>query len=45
MTTLMERQSSLTLLVKIAWKDTDRVVNALIPHVQRLSVTLRRSLT
>lgn len=45
MATLVERQSRLTLLVTVAGKDTASVVNALIPHVQRLPVTLRRSLT
>lgn len=45
MATLVERQSRFTLLVKVAGKDTGSVVNALIPQVQRLPVTLRRSLT
>lgn len=45
MATLVERQSRFTLLVKVAGKDTASVVNALIPQVQRLPVTLRRSLT
>ncbi len=44
MATLVERQSRFT-LVKVAGKDTGSVVNALIPQVQRLPVTLRRSLT
>ncbi|MCA9469619.1 MAG: hypothetical protein KC643_29815, partial [Nitrospira sp.] len=34
-----------TLLVKVAGKDTASLVNALIPQVRRLPVTLRRSLT
>jgi IS30 family transposase len=45
MATLVERQSRLTVLVKVAGKDTASVVNALIPHMQRLPRTLRRSLT
>lgn len=45
MATLVERQSRFRLLVKVAGKDTASVVNALIPHVQHLFVTLRRSLT
>ena len=43
--TLVERQSHFTLLVKVAGKDRASVVNALIPQVRRLPVTLRRSLT
>lgn len=45
MATLVERQSRFTVLVKVAGKDTASVVNALIPQVQRLPRTLRRSLT
>ncbi len=45
MATLVERQSRFTLLVKVAGKDTASVVNALIPQVRRLPLTLRRSLT
>jgi transposase, IS30 family len=45
MATLVERQSRFTLLVKVAGKDTASVLNALIPQVQRLPVTFRRSLT
>ncbi|MCA9467755.1 MAG: hypothetical protein KC643_20230 [Nitrospira sp.] len=43
--TLVERQSHFTLLVKVAGKDRASVVNALIPQVRRLPVTLRRSWT
>ena len=43
--TLVERQSRFTLLVKVAGKDRASVVNALIPQVRRLPVTLRRSWT
>ena len=43
--TLVERHSRFTLLVKVAGKDTASVVEALIPQVQRLPATLRRSLT
>lgn len=45
MATLVERQSRFTVLVKVGGKDTASVVNALIPQVQRLPRTLRRSLT
>ena len=45
MATLVERHSRFTLLVKVAGKDTASVVEALIPQVRRLPLTLRRSLT
>lgn len=45
MATLVERQSRFTILVRVAGKDTASVVNALIPQVQRLPRTRRRSLT
>ena len=45
MATLVERQSRFTLLVTVEGKDTVSVVNALIPQVRRLPLTLRRSLT
>ncbi|MCA9467334.1 MAG: IS30 family transposase, partial [Nitrospira sp.] len=45
MATLVERHSRFTLLVNVAGKDTASVVEALIPQVQRLPATLRRSLT
>jgi len=43
--TLVERQSRYTMLVKVAGKDTDSVVSALIEQVQHLPDELRRSLT
>jgi IS30 family transposase len=43
--TLVERQSRFTMLVKVAAKDTETVVKALIKQVRRLPVELRKSLT
>jgi IS30 family transposase len=43
--TLVERQSRFTMLVKVAGKDTDNVVQALTRQIRKLPPTLRRSLT
>ncbi|MGH7256580.1 MAG: IS30 family transposase [Nitrospirales bacterium] len=43
--TLVERQSRLTLLVKVPGKDTASVVAALSQHVRRLPAELRKSVT
>lgn len=43
--TLVERQSRFTMLVKLDGKDTQTVVSALIKHVKRLPIELRKSLT
>jgi len=43
--TLVERQTRFTMLVKVAGKDTESVVSALIEQVQHLPHELRRSLT
>jgi IS30 family transposase len=43
--TLVERQSRFTMLVKLAGKDTETVVGALIKQVRRLPSELRLSLT
>ena len=43
--TLVERQSRFTMLVKVAGKDTESVVSALIREVRFLPEELRRSLT
>ena len=43
--TLVERQSRYTILVKVAGKDTDSVVSALIRQVKDLPTELRQSLT
>jgi len=43
--TLVERQSRFTMLVKVAGKDTESVVSALIDQVQHLPNELRQSLT
>ena len=44
-TTLVERHSRFTMLVKVSSKDTATVVAALGRHVRRLPASLRRSLT
>ena len=43
--TLVERQTRFVMLVKIAGKDTETVVNALIKHAGKLPQELYRSLT
>lgn len=43
--TLVERQSRFTMLLKLDGKDTQTVVSALIKHIKRLPVELRKSLT
>jgi IS30 family transposase len=43
--TLVERQSRYVMLAKVASKDTETVVNALIKHAQKLPLELYRSLT
>ncbi len=43
--TLVERQSRYVMLAKVAKKDTETVVNALIKHAQKLPHELYRSLT
>jgi IS30 family transposase len=43
--TLVERQTRYVMLVKVARKDTETVVNALIKHAHKLSQELYRSLT
>ena len=43
--TLVERRSRFTMLVKVQGKDTKAVVAAVIKHVKKLPVELRRSLT
>lgn len=43
--TLVERQSRYTMLVKVAGKDTNNVVAALIKQISKLPTELRRSLT
>ncbi len=43
--TLVERQTRYVMLVKVAGKDTETVVNALIKHAQKLPQELYKSLT
>lgn len=43
--TLVERQSRFTVLVKVTGKDTKTVVTALKKHIRKLPAELRRSLT
>ena len=43
--TLVERQSRYVMLVKVAGKDTETVVNALIKHARKLPHELYKSLT
>jgi IS30 family transposase len=43
--TLVERQTRYVMLVKVAGKDTETVVNALIKHARKLPQELYKSLT
>ena len=43
--TLVERQTRYVMLVKVAGKDTETVINALIKHARKLPQELYKSLT